>query len=83
MMAQKDAEALLRDIRAHCLDCMGGSREQVAKCNCTRCSLHPHRMGAEVHLISPASPDSFPSRGSQGDGGWGLQLSLLDGGAGT
>ena len=70
-MAQKDAEALLRDIRAHCLDCMGGSREQVAKCNCTRCSLHPYRMGAEE------AGRYHEAR----DGSCGMQLSLLDGGA--
>lgn len=70
-MAQKDAEALLRAIRAHCLDCMGGSREQVAKCNCTRCSLHPHRMGAEE------AGRYHETKGER----QGLQLSLLDGGA--
>ena len=69
-MAQKDAEALLRAIRAHCLDCMGGSREQVAKCNCTRCSLHPHRMGVEE------ASRYHEARGER----QGLQLSLLDGG---
>lgn len=73
MMAQKDAEALLRDIRAHCLDCMGGSREQVAKCNCNRCSLHQHRMGAEE------ASRYHEARGERR----GLQLSLLDGGVGV
>ena len=70
-MAQRDAEALLRDIRAHCLDCMGGSRDQVAKCNCTRCRLHPHRMGAEE------AGRYHEAKGERR----GLQLSLLDGGA--
>ena len=67
--ASNDPAALLRAIRAHCLDCMGGSREQVAKCNCTRCTLHPHRMGAEE---AGRYHDSA-------DGREGLQLSLLDG----
>lgn len=70
-MAQRDAETLLRAIRAHCLDCMGGSREQVAKCNCTRCSLHQHRMGAEE------AGRYHEAKGER----QGLQLSLLDGGA--
>lgn len=37
-------DALLRDIRAKCLDCMGGSRNAVAACDCAGCSLHRHRM---------------------------------------
>lgn len=66
--ASNDPTALLKAIRAHCLDCMGGSREQVAKCNCTRCTLRPHRMGAE---------EAGRYHDSAG-GGRGLQLSLLD-----
>lgn len=37
-------DALMRDIRAKCLDCMGGSRNAVAACDCVGCSLHRHRM---------------------------------------
>lgn len=67
--ASNDPAALLKAIRARCLDCMGGNREQVARCNCVRCSLHPHRMGAEE---AGRYHDST-------DGGRGMQLSLLDG----
>ena len=38
------AEALLRDIRAHCVDCMGGQRGMVAFCTSTKCRLWPHRL---------------------------------------
>lgn len=63
-----DPAAMLRAIRSHCLDCMGGSREQVAKCAMTRCSLNPYRMGAgEASRYHEAS-----------DGKEGMQLSMLE-----
>ena len=40
-------DALLRDIRAHCVDCMGGQRGMVAFCTCTKCRLWPHRLPPE------------------------------------
>ncbi len=32
-------------IRAHCLDCSGGSRAEVRLCVIPDCPLHPFRMG--------------------------------------
>ena len=37
-------DLLFRDIRAHCVDCMGGHRSMVAFCNSTKCRLWPHRL---------------------------------------
>ena len=37
-------DVLLRDIRAHCVDCMGGQRGMVAFCTSTKCRLWPHRL---------------------------------------
>lgn len=31
-------------IRAFCIDCVGTANE-VKQCNCTKCALHPFRMG--------------------------------------
>ena len=35
----------IKAIRAKCLDCCGGQRQEVKLCPCTDCSLHPYRMG--------------------------------------
>lgn len=40
-------DILLRDIRAHCVDCMGGQRGMVAFCTSTKCRLWPHRLPPE------------------------------------
>lgn len=37
-------DAILRDIRAKCLDCMGGHRSMVAACDCAGCALHKYRL---------------------------------------
>lgn len=36
-------DTLLAVIRAHCLDCSGGSRKQVRNCEITNCRLWPYR----------------------------------------
>ena len=41
------ADILLRDIRAHCVDCMGGQRVMVAFCTSKKCRLWPHRLAAD------------------------------------
>lgn len=40
---QADSKTLLIAIRAHCLDCCGGSRMEVERCRLDGCSLHPYR----------------------------------------
>jgi hypothetical protein len=34
-------------IRAHCIDCCGGSRDEVRKCTAIKCPSWPFRMGAD------------------------------------
>lgn len=32
-------------IRSHCVECMGGQVQEVARCTALKCSLYPFRMG--------------------------------------
>ena len=36
---------VLRALRAHCLDCCGGSAQEVRLCTATRCPSWPYRLG--------------------------------------
>ena len=44
----------LRAIRAHCLDCCGGSTQEVAKCVALRCPSWPFRMGSNPYREPPS-----------------------------
>lgn len=35
----------LKSIRQHCLECSGGSRLEVRKCNIENCPLYVYRLG--------------------------------------
>ena len=35
----------IKAIRAKCLDCSGGSSNEVKLCEMTECSLYPYRLG--------------------------------------
>ena len=35
----------VKAIRAFCLDCCGGRKNEVKQCPCTDCPLYPFRMG--------------------------------------
>lgn len=39
----------LKAIKAHCLDCCGGSRQEVKACEIADCPLHPFRLGKNPH----------------------------------
>jgi len=39
----------LKAIKAHCLDCCGGSRREVKACEIADCPLHPFRLGKNPH----------------------------------
>ena len=54
---QVTVDVLLRDIRAHCVDCMGGQRGMVAFCTSTKCRLWPHRLPPEEQHRDYAIPD--------------------------
>ena len=43
MNKQPTPNILLAVIRAHCLECSGGSRKQVHNCEITNCRLWPYR----------------------------------------
>jgi hypothetical protein len=34
-------------IRAHCIECSGGSIKEVTECRITTCALHPFRLGKD------------------------------------
>jgi hypothetical protein len=44
----------LRTIRAHCLDCCGGSAQEVGKCMALRCPSWPFRMGSNPYRDPPS-----------------------------
>lgn len=44
MNRQPTPNEILADIRAHCLDCMGGSRKMVRQCTSAKCHLWKYRM---------------------------------------
>ena len=40
----------LKTIKAHCLDCSGGSHDEVKKCPCeNHCKLWPYRTGKAIN----------------------------------
>ena len=41
----------LRAIRFKCLDCCGGSSNEVKLCTCKNCSLHPFREGRDPFRV--------------------------------
>jgi hypothetical protein len=49
---------ITRAIRRRCLDCVGGSSKQVAKCPATECTLWPHRFS-----VNPANSRVVDKRG--------------------
>ena len=44
----------LQALRAHCLDCSAGSKQEVAKCMALRCPSWPFRMGSNPHRKPPS-----------------------------
>ena len=42
-MKKPDIDDALRAIRAHCLECSGGSRIEVERCLLKDCTLYPYR----------------------------------------
>lgn len=38
---------ILNAIRANCLECMGGYRDEVRLCASYECNLYPYRMGKD------------------------------------
>lgn len=47
----------LRAIQRKCLDCCGGSREEVSACDLATCALYPYRLGErQVGLFADDTP---------------------------
>ena len=38
-----DSTTLLKAIRKKCVECCGGSRLEIERCNLINCALHPYR----------------------------------------
>ena len=66
----------LKAIRQKCLDCCCGQANEVKKCLCTDCTLHPFRMGKNPALIGkgnianlrPKTPTGVGNPGSEAGG---------------
>ena len=44
------AEELLAAIRAHCLECSGGSKAEIRRCRVTDCALYPYRRNEQKNI---------------------------------
>ncbi|RJR26565.1 MAG: hypothetical protein C4582_01510 [Desulfobacteraceae bacterium] len=40
-------KAILKNIRANCIECMGGQAQEVQNCSSPACRLFPYRMGRD------------------------------------
>lgn len=57
----RKAEEYAAAIRAHCLECSGGSRKLVEACNVTECRLWDYRnAGAEARMERRPKPATVP-----------------------
>ena len=48
----------LTGIRAHCVECMGGTVSLVAECAAEKCALHPFRMGKNTMHVKYGDPSA-------------------------
>ena len=42
----------LKAIRAKCLDCCGGQKQEVKRCPCEDCTLRPFRFGKNPNMAN-------------------------------
>ncbi len=56
----------IKSIRAHCLDCCGGSPQEVRLCPVEKCPLYPYRMGRRPQRDkeTPDTPENKKSADS-------------------
>ena len=52
---------ILKTIRAYCINCSGGVREEVARCTVTYCELYEYRMGKDPRPARKG-PKCFPGQ---------------------
>ena len=55
--------ALLKAVRAKCLDCSCHQPSEVAQCTCTGCTLWPFRFGRDPDPARTGNPKNLPSLG--------------------
>ena len=46
----------IKAIRAHCIECCGGSKKEARLCPAESCPLHPYRMGHRPKKPGAAAP---------------------------
>ena len=52
--ARKPIRQPLKAIRAHCLECVGGSSDEVKLCTAPKCWLYPYRFGKNPFRAPPS-----------------------------
>lgn len=54
----KQSSNPLKSIRAHCIECMGGSPQTVRECVSVQCALHDFRLGKNPRRKKSASTNN-------------------------
>jgi hypothetical protein len=52
----KEGKISVKNLRAYCLYCMGGSRELVFTCPTEECDFYPYRLGKNPNCANTAPP---------------------------
>ena len=47
---ERGIKSPIKAIRAHCIECCGGSHHEVKLCQITKCPLHAFRFGKNPHI---------------------------------
>jgi len=55
----------IKTIRAHCLDCSGGSSKEVGLCQCTTCILFDWRFGIDPRRAKRTMSDEDKAKTSE------------------
>ena len=53
---------VFKAIHKHCLDCSGGSTNNLKNCPCTDCALFPYRFGDQPKLFADLSTSDNPKK---------------------
>ena len=60
--ARKPIRQPLKAIRAHCLECVGGSSDEVKLCTAPKCWLYPYRFGKNPFRAPPSEKQRESAR---------------------
>lgn len=58
----------MKAIRAKCVDCSGGNRNEVRFCTVEKCALHPYRMGKRPKADNSSTATIEPKKVKIADG---------------